>query len=354
MRINLSVKIIGSVLLLSSIFFSILAYSQINTQENIYHQTSIDRAKAIAYALDTNIKNINDLNSSELIKSIQKYIWLNSDILEISVNKFEDNKMVMIVNSNLNAANTTPNATNIDSYLQNKLIDNIFSINGHRVLRVITPIHLSGKNYGTYQIDITLENMDKLISASLVRTVVTYSITFTLFIVFLYTLLRLIVITPLHKLNQGLTAVSLGNFNYTLNINSRDELEDLVNSFNIMRVDLQKSHASLTAKREELEREVAQRTQELEETKNKLETINVDLETKVSQRTLELQKVKDSLEIEVSKRTDELQKRVADMERMNKLMVGRENKMIELKKEIEQLRIQLEAISKTPNTISST
>jgi chemotaxis protein methyltransferase CheR len=44
------------------------------------------------------------------------------------------------------------------------------------------------------------------------------------------------------------------------------------------------------------------------------------------------------LNIEVAKRTAELEVRVKELERMNKIMIGREMKMIQLKKEIEKLK----------------
>jgi len=60
-------------------------------------------------------------------------------------------------------------------------------------------------------------------------------------------------------------------------------------------------------------------------------TKQVELEDKMRQYTRELR-------VEVSKRTAELEVRVEDLERMNKTMIGRELKMVELKKEIEKLR----------------
>jgi len=47
-----------------------------------------------------------------------------------------------------------------------------------------------------------------------------------------------------------------------------------------------------------------------------------------------------NLEVEVVKRTTELVSRVKELEYLNKIMVGRELKMVELKKEIEKLRKQ--------------
>ena len=44
------------------------------------------------------------------------------------------------------------------------------------------------------------------------------------------------------------------------------------------------------------------------------------------------------LEIKVNERTCELESRVKELERMNKVMIGREIKMIQLKKEIEKLK----------------
>jgi len=90
----------------------------------------------------------------------------------------------------------------------------------------------------------------------------------------------------------------------------------------------------LLSYQEKLKEEVEKRTRELKEAK----TI---LEVKVKARTKELQELADSLEGQVKQRTQELQKRVEELERFHKLTLGREMKMIELKREIERLRREL-------------
>lgn len=64
------------------------------------------------------------------------------------------------------------------------------------------------------------------------------------------------------------------------------------------------------------------------------------MEDKTKQKKLEeqLKVYAKKLTFEVAKRTEELEVRVKELERMNKIMVGREIKMIELKKELRRLK----------------
>lgn len=60
-------------------------------------------------------------------------------------------------------------------------------------------------------------------------------------------------------------------------------------------------------------------------------TLRKNLEKKLSQNI-------ETLEDKVNERTAELESRLKELERMNKVMIGREMKMIELKKEISKLK----------------
>jgi len=65
------------------------------------------------------------------------------------------------------------------------------------------------------------------------------------------------------------------------------------------------------------------------------------LETQVKARTKQLEELSQSLDEKVKQRTKELQKRTDMLEKFRKFAVGRELKMAELKKEIEELKAEL-------------
>ena len=81
---------------------------------------------------------------------------------------------------------------------------------------------------------------------------------------------------------------------------------------------------------------------ELRKTRIELEEAKTTLEAKVKERTQELENLTQTLETQVKQRTRELQDKLKELERMNKHMIGRELKMVELKKEIKKLKRKLE------------
>lgn len=81
-----------------------------------------------------------------------------------------------------------------------------------------------------------------------------------------------------------------------------------------------------------------EKTKELNESKEELEESKISLEIKVKARTKELEELAQSLEGRVEERTKEIQEKVKELEKFNKLAVGRELKMTELKKELKRLK----------------
>jgi len=78
------------------------------------------------------------------------------------------------------------------------------------------------------------------------------------------------------------------------------------------------------------------------EAQEELETTRAVLEIKVRARTQELEERARLLDLEVKKRTEELQQKIKELERFNRLAIGRELRMIQLKKEIKKLKEELQ------------
>lgn len=75
--------------------------------------------------------------------------------------------------------------------------------------------------------------------------------------------------------------------------------------------------------------------------KEKTEEARASLEIRVRARTRELKELAESLEKQVQERTKELREKIRALEKFQRLTVGRELKMVELKKEIKKLKKQL-------------
>lgn len=77
-----------------------------------------------------------------------------------------------------------------------------------------------------------------------------------------------------------------------------------------------------------------------------LEKSKTALEIKIQARTRELKEMAESLDEKVKEKTKELQEKVEELGKFQKLAVGRELKMIELKKEIKEIKEELEKYKK--------
>lgn len=80
--------------------------------------------------------------------------------------------------------------------------------------------------------------------------------------------------------------------------------------------------------------------------KEELEKTKATLEMKVAARTRKLKRLANRLDEEVKERTKELQSKMESLEKFQRLTVGRELKMLELKKEVENLRKEVKRLKK--------
>lgn len=110
------------------------------------------------------------------------------------------------------------------------------------------------------------------------------------------------------------------DLNARINVSSKDEIGYLAEIFNNMLDNT---------------RDIQEKIREAE---IKLKETNLSLERRIHERTEDLVKLKNNLEITVFERTKELQEKLMELEKFKEFTVGRELKMIELKKKLKELQ----------------
>lgn len=74
------------------------------------------------------------------------------------------------------------------------------------------------------------------------------------------------------------------------------------------------------------------------EAQEEIEMEKAALGIRIQARTKELKELSDRLEVDVQNRTKELQQKIEELEKFNRLAVGRELKMIELKQQLKKTK----------------
>lgn len=124
------------------------------------------------------------------------------------------------------------------------------------------------------------------------------------------------IVAPIRSLVEAARKAASGDLNVRAKVEGNDELAQLSKEFNFM-------------------------IEQLKKTRDQLEEEKKVLEIRVKARTRELEELASNLDRQVRERTKELQDRVNQLEKFHKLTVGREMKMVELKKRITELEKEL-------------
>jgi methyl-accepting chemotaxis protein len=267
---SLSLKIIIVVVFVSLISTSLIFYLNISEQNKFFQKATLEKAIYLARALDAGIGTQEELKNKEKLQShIYKHIWLNPDILKISINLPTQEGLKVAVSNDVTIIDNLSSLENQESYEKDRIISNLVQVDNVEALRVITPIHVAGQRVGTYEIILSLSSADKAINQEKRKLGIIMIGTSIFLILFLLVFLRKIVICPIRDLSKGMEVVRTGNLDYKVDITSKDEIGDLGNAFNKMTGDLSKYKKESERMTKELEQKVKERTAELEEMKEK-------------------------------------------------------------------------------------
>lgn len=277
MKLTLQVKILGLtifVIVSGLLFNTYLTLHQIReTSQNAFRE----QATVLTQTLDASIGSREELLNKEKLQSIiYKTIWLNASVVQINICLATPQGYEIIASNDTSLIGTTVN------YETNYFDEKGVILTETDFLEAFAPILIGGQRMGIYNIKLSLESEKKAVSAAQKESLlVGLAITFVTILI-LSLLAKKVVIDPIKNLKEGVKIIGGGNLTYKMEVATNDEIGDLTQSFNEMAVKLGKSHSEL--------------------------------------------------ENRVKKRTEELQEKVQELERFQKLAVGRELKMIELKK----------------------
>jgi len=211
--------------------------------------------------------------------------------------------------------------------MQGKLIDDSFigtkeiivsdsSYLGQKIKLIVCPLEIEvGKTPWSLYLGASLKPVE-IAQKETIFTGLGIFILIVLFTALLAFYLSKGVTEPLEQLRKGAEIIGRGNFEHRIKIRTGDEIEELGETFNLMAEDLKQS------------------LKDLEESKNVLEV-------KVKARTKELSELALTLEDKIKERTKQFQERVEELERFHRITIGREEKMMELKKKIGELEQKL-------------
>jgi HAMP domain-containing protein len=330
MKISLRTKLLSLVVISITLISAILVTQSIERERESFQERFKDKAKILALSLDASIGSAEELkNVSKLQSLIYKFLWLYPEIVKISIGLPSEEGIKIVASNKPEEIDKNFPKEFFNIYEKGgTLLENLVLPDGTKLFGLVTPVHVGGQRMGIYEILLSLEAEEKAISKRQreIALIILLSLLFLIFLLSLF--LHRMVLSPILEIKKGMEIFRKGNLAFRLVPRSKDEIGDLAEGFNQMAESLEKSYKSL-------EQKVKEATRELEETK-------MALEIKVAARTRELRELAESLEEKVRERTKELERKVLELEKFQKLAIGRELRIIELKKEIKRLKEELE------------
>ncbi len=158
------------------------------------------------------------------------------------------------------------------------------SMEGFRVLNIVQPIynesscytsscHVHPKNkkiLGLVEANLSLALLDKAITQQSIGITLYIFVFLSVISIVLCSILWKLVSTPVSLLAEGMRRVSAGDLDHKVEVNTRDEMGELAQSFNTMTADLSRAKAELIEWGHTLEKKVEEKTKAIKNAQEQL------------------------------------------------------------------------------------
>ncbi|WP_321468721.1 HAMP domain-containing sensor histidine kinase [Halarcobacter sp.] len=286
MKLNLFSKIfiITFVIFLSVLF--IYMYELRESQKNSLLKNIEIKANSLGDTI-TFINSDNMIIDDEvkILESLLNYVTLNKDIQNLVLSKKDDYQLLVKPNGWSQLENKLK-----EKRLNNSIKKSIFT--DEIVYRHKYPILFSGIQWGFLYFELSVDEYNEQLKEMNKQ----FSILILIMLIssfFISYILARIISKPIIKLNNISNLISKGDLSQRVDIERKDEIGTLANSFNNMVENLEKSQNKLKNYQLDLEKEVEERTKELKELNDTLELrVNSEITKRQEQEQLLIQQSK--------------------------------------------------------------
>ncbi|MBI5592319.1 MAG: response regulator [Deltaproteobacteria bacterium] len=189
---------------------------------------------------------------------------------------------------------------------------------GQYVAEFAASIQVTGEHVGYLKLLFDLSNLKRESNTSLLLFILLLSTLLFTVSVFLNIFLTNMVIKPATLLQNAIRHIREGRLGEQVRVASSDEVGQMAVAFNAMSTQLQEQHLELVEAIQDKEAY----SQQIKETNQSLEKLNIELEDRVKERTRDLLKINDQLQRKIietehtSKENRELQERLSRSQKM--------------------------------------
>jgi PAS domain S-box-containing protein len=232
-----------------------LTINDIRDTRKLLGDENARKMEIVANSFDSGIEGKRSIGDDNFMETkIQKLRWMYPEIRSIKVWKIDEE-----IISRAGAVELA------------KRSDEAVVRNFGEELVVAAPIHSGGQVIGVVEMVSGLEQIEKEIRAKIFEEIIFYTVTMVLIVAIFFVTIDRVIINPIRAISNGAQKMAAGELKYRVEVKSKDEIGRLAESFNEMGKKLGEYY-------QDLEREIKDKTGELNKRMAEIELKNQNLE----------------------------------------------------------------------------